>query len=73
MSEIIDHIVSKFGSQTALAAAIDSKQSTVAQWKRRGSIPSRWQVDILKAAQRLGVDLKPADFFPSTSVKDRAA
>lgn len=65
MSEIVDRIVGKFGSQTALAAALNTKQSTVAQWKRRGSIPWRQQLRILEEARKRQINISPDDFFPT--------
>ena len=64
MSEIVVNIIAKFGSQTALASAIEAKQSTVAHWKRRGTIPAGQQIKILNAARGLNIDLTPNDFFP---------
>lgn len=46
----VQNIIEKFGTQQALADAIDVKQGDVAGWKSRGRIP-RWRHDaILKAA-----------------------
>lgn len=63
MSTIVDRIVKKFGTQQALAAAINADQSTVAHWKKRGVIPARQQVAILAAAKARNIELTPADFF----------
>lgn len=61
--EIVAAVISKFGTQTRLAEAIDRDQSTIAHWKRRGVIPAREQGRILQAAEKLGIDLTPVDFF----------
>lgn len=58
-----DHIISKFGTQTALADAIKVRQSAVAAWKKRGLIPAHQHPRILEAAAVNGVDLEMADFF----------
>ena len=65
---IVDRIVKKFGTQSALADAISADQSTVAHWKKRGVIPARQQVAILAAAKERGIELTPADFFDNAEV-----
>jgi hypothetical protein len=55
-------IVEKFGSQTALAAAIGKGQSVVAYWCKIGSIPQKWHAPILKIASEQNIDLAPSDF-----------
>jgi hypothetical protein len=55
-------IVEKFGSQTALAAAIGKGQSVVAYWCKVGSIPQKWHAQILKIASEQNIDLSPSDF-----------
>lgn len=58
-----ERIISKFPTQQALAAAIGVTQSTVAMWNARGFIPVRQQQAVLDAAEKLKVNLSPADFF----------
>lgn len=60
----VDTIIERFGTQSALADALGIRQSAVAAWKKRGSIPSRQQQEILKAARHSNVKIEPADFFP---------
>lgn len=50
-------------TQEALATAFGVSQSTVAMWKARGRIPGNKQDAVLAAAQKLGIDLTPSDFF----------
>lgn len=47
-----------------MAAELGRPVSTVHSWKGRGSIPDENKPDVLKAAQRLGLDITPGDFFP---------
>lgn len=58
-------IIEKFGGQTALAALIGKGQSTVAHWAKTGTIPAKWQSELLKLASEKGIDLAPRDFMNS--------
>lgn len=58
-------IISKFGTQEALANALGCRQSVIAGWKRRGFVPAQQQGRVLEAAKREGVSLTPDDFFAS--------
>ena len=60
----VDHIVRAFGGVRRMAAELGRPVSTVHSWKGRGSIPDENKPDVLKAAQRLGLDITPGDFFP---------
>lgn len=63
-----EFIIEKFGGITALARALGHKHPTTVQgWKERGFIPSPQQDGVLEAAQAVGVDLEPADFFTGPS------
>jgi Bacteriophage CI repressor helix-turn-helix domain. len=68
-----ERIISKFGTQDALATAIDVHQSAVAAWKKRGFIPARQQQRVLAAAVAKGIDLKPEDFFAVSEPEQRAS
>lgn len=63
MSHVAD-IVARFGGVRPMAARLDLPPSTVAAWKRRGSIPDRQKQRILSAAEADGVALSIEDFFP---------
>lgn len=54
-------IIDAFGGQSALAAAIDTRQSTVAYWAKNERIPVKWHGKILTAAAERGIDIGPAD------------
>jgi ribosome-binding protein aMBF1 (putative translation factor) len=56
-------IIEKFGTQERLAAALGCRQSVIAGWKRRGFVPAPQQQRVLEAAKKLGVRLRPSDFF----------
>lgn len=62
-----ERIISKFGTQGALASAIKIQQSAVAAWKKRGFIPTRQQQRIMDAAKRLEIPLTAEDFFESAA------
>lgn len=65
-------IIAKFGGQTALAAALSTKQSTVQYWSKKGSIPPKWHAEIMKAAVDKGVSLSPGEFSPLVEAASRA-
>lgn len=71
---VADHIIAKFGSMAALAKALGHRHATTVQgWKDRGYIPAPRQQEVLDAAQRHGVDLTHADFFPQDRIDETAA
>lgn len=55
-------VISKFGSQGKLAAAIGTRQSTVAHWARTGIIPPKWQPKIIGAAAASDLSVTEYDF-----------
>jgi hypothetical protein len=63
-------IVDKFGGQSALAALVGRRQSTVAYWVKTGMIPAKWQSHLLGLAQERGLELSHSDFIvPSIGIK----
>lgn len=70
MSTQTDRIIEKFGTQEFLANAIGVGQPAVAAWKKRGFIPAKRHDEVLTAARRLGIDLRPADFFAAADEAD---
>ena len=59
-----EHIIDKFGSMAALAAALGHRHPTTVQgWKQRGFIPARRHQEVLDAAKQHGIELAPDDFF----------
>ncbi len=61
----ITRIVDLFGGQTALAKALGTKQSTVWEWTRKGTVPSSRIPEIIRAGaeQHPPINLQPNDFF----------
>ena len=64
--EVVAQIIGKFGTQEKLADALNCRQSVIAGWKRRGVVPARQQKRVLEAAQKLQINLTPADFFEAS-------
>ena len=65
-------VIQKFGGQSALAALIGKRQSTVQHWAKVGMIPAKWQPELLRLAQKNGIDLYFSDFIeqpPAEAVK----
>jgi len=56
------HVISKFGGQTELAALIGKGQSTIAHWAKTGIIPAKWRPILLQLAEKKNIELMPADF-----------
>lgn len=57
-------IINKFGGLSKMTKAMRYKYvSRVQGWRNRGIIPSKVQKDVLKVARKLGLDIKPEDFF----------
>ena len=56
-------VIEKFGGQSALAALLGKRQSTVQHWAKVGRIPAKWQPELLRLAQDNGVDLYFGDFI----------
>jgi crotonyl-CoA carboxylase/reductase len=59
----VEQIINRFGSQQRVAELLGIWQTAVSGWVRRGAIPTRRQEQLLRIAQREGVNLVPADFF----------
>ena len=55
-------IIDRFGGQSALAALLGKRQSTVQHWARTGRIPSQWHEQLLELARSRGIGLEPKDF-----------
>jgi hypothetical protein len=58
-----ERVVLKFGGQSALAALLGKRQSTVQHWVKAGQIPAKWQQPLLKVAGEHNIDLTPSDFI----------
>ena len=64
MTNVVDHLVSKFGSQARLGEAAGSSQSAVSGWKLNNCVPVKRQKILLRNAPNFGVELTPLDFHP---------
>jgi hypothetical protein len=60
----VDTIIAQFGGIRPLAQLIERPPSTVSSWRTSGTIPDKHKVEILKAARKQGIDLRPEHFFP---------
>jgi P63C domain-containing protein len=58
-------VIEKFGGQSALARLVGKGQSTIAHWSKTGSIPAKWQPQLLRIAAENSVNLSSADFMDS--------
>src|SRR5690606_566657 len=58
-------IIRRFGGQSALAALLGRRQSTVQHWARTGRIPAQWHQPLLALARQRGVTLEAKDFVDS--------
>jgi len=57
------YIVNKFGGQSALAALLGRRQSTVEHWAKTGRIPAQWHKQLLQLAREKGIALEAKDFI----------
>ncbi len=55
-------IIDRFGNQSALAALLGRRQSTVQHWVKTGRIPAQWHTRLLELARERGISLEPKDF-----------
>ena len=60
-------IIDRFGGQSALAALLGKRQSTVQHWTKTGRIPAQWHGRLLELAREQGVGLEAKDFVSSAA------
>jgi myo-inositol-1-phosphate synthase len=60
-----ERIIARFGGQSALAALLGKRQSTIQHWAKVGRIPSQWHAPLMSLARSRGVVLEPKDFVAS--------
>jgi myo-inositol-1-phosphate synthase len=58
-------IIRRFGGQSALAALLGKRQSTIEHWAKTGRVPAQWQVPLMSLARQRGVILEAKDFVES--------
>src|SRR5215831_20400368 len=57
-----ERIIRRFGGQSALAALLGKRQSTVEHWARTGRVPAQWQRPLMSLGRQRGVILDARDF-----------
>jgi myo-inositol-1-phosphate synthase len=57
-------IIRRFGGQSALAALLGKRQSTIQHWVQTGRIPAQWHQPLMALARKQGIALEPKDFNP---------
>ena len=70
MLGIMNHakqIIDRFGGQSALAALLGKRQSTVQHWASTGRIPSQWHERLMELSHEKGINLEPKDFVTTAA------
>ena len=70
MLDIMNHakqIIDRFGGQSALAALLGKRQSTVQHWANTGRIPSQWHERLMELSHEKGINLEPKDFVTTAA------
>jgi myo-inositol-1-phosphate synthase len=57
-----ERIIKRFGGQSALAALLGKRQSTVEHWAKTGRVPAQWQTPLMSLARLKGIILEAKDF-----------
>ncbi len=57
-----ERIIRRFGGQSALAALLGRRQSTIEHWASTGRIPAQWHQILISLARQRGVVLEAKDF-----------
>ena len=66
-------IIDRFGGQSALAALLGRRQSTVQHWASAGRIPAQWHGRLMELSVEQGISLEPRDFVESGATTIRPA
>ena len=61
-SNAAERIIRRFGGQSALAALLGKRQSTIEHWARTGRVPAQWQIPLMSLGRQRGVILEAKDF-----------
>ncbi len=56
------HIIARFGGQTALASLLGKRQSTIEHWASTGRVPAQWHGPLMSLARQKGIVLEARDF-----------
>jgi myo-inositol-1-phosphate synthase len=57
-----ERVIARFGGQSALAALLGKRQSTIQHWAKTGRIPAQWQRPLMVLARERGIIVEPKDF-----------
>src|SRR5207302_9000958 len=57
-----ERIIRRFGGQSALAALLGKRQSTIEHWARTGRVPAQWQMPLMSLGRQRGVIVEAKDF-----------
>ena len=57
-----ERIIRRFGGQSALAALLGKRQSTIEHWARTGRVPAQWQAPLISLGRQRGVIVEAKDF-----------
>jgi myo-inositol-1-phosphate synthase len=57
-----ERVIRRFGGQSALAALLGRRQSTIEHWAHTGRIPAQWHQPLMSLARQRGVILEARDF-----------
>lgn len=69
----MEHIFSLWPTLSDLARDLDKPYQTVAAWSRRGSIPARYDLDLIDCARKRGHSLSLNDLAEARQMKGAAA
>src|SRR5262245_6319390 len=57
-----ERVIRRFGGQSALAALLGKRQSTIEHWASTGRIPAQWHGPLMSVARGRGIILEAKDF-----------
>jgi myo-inositol-1-phosphate synthase len=68
-----ERVIRRFGGQSALAAMLGRRQSTIEHWASTGRIPAQWHQVLISLARQRGVVLEAKDFVDTQAHEVRPA
>jgi myo-inositol-1-phosphate synthase len=57
-----ERVIRRFGGQSALAALLGRRQSTIEHWANTGRVPAQWHQPLMSLARERGIALEARDF-----------
>ncbi|HEX5368334.1 MAG TPA: hypothetical protein VFY10_02865, partial [Dehalococcoidia bacterium] len=57
-----ERVIRRFGGQSALAALLGRRQSTIEHWASTGRVPAQWHQALISLARERGIALEARDF-----------